>query len=74
MMTKKSFVATEKALGRSWRESLEESMKEAAGEEKRNAIERGSFHEGVPALAVIVDGGGANVRINIHRTLNLVQL
>ena len=57
MMTKKSFVATEKALGRSWRESLEESMKEAAGEEKRNAIERGSFHEGVPAIAVIVDGG-----------------
>ena len=35
VMTKKSFVATEKALGRSWRESLEESMKEAAGEEKR---------------------------------------
>ena len=57
VMTKKSFVATEKALGRSWRESLEESMEEAAGEEKRNAIERGSFHEGVPAIAVIVDGG-----------------
>ena len=34
VMTKKSFVATEKALGRSWRESLEESMKEAAGEEE----------------------------------------
>ena len=32
-------------------------MKEAAGEEKRNAIERGSFHEGVPVIAVIVDGG-----------------
>ena len=32
-------------------------MKEAAEEEKRNAIERGSFHEGVPAIAVIVDGG-----------------
>ena len=32
-------------------------MKEAAGEEKRNAIEMGSFHEGVPAIAVIVDGG-----------------
>ena len=29
----------------------------AAGEEKRNAIERGSFHEGVSAIAVIVDGG-----------------
>ena len=44
MMTKKSFVATEKALGRSWRESLKESMNEAAEEEKWNAIERGSFH------------------------------
>ena len=57
VMTKKSFVATEKALGRSWRESLEESMKETAGEEKRNTIERGSFHKGVPAIAVMVDGG-----------------
>ena len=34
-------------------------MKEAAGEEKKNAIERESFYEGVPAIAVIVDGGGA---------------
>ena len=47
-------------------------MKEAAGEEKRNAIERGSFHEGVPAIAVIVDGGWS--KLNIHTTLNLVQL
>ena len=57
VMTKKSFVATKKALGRSWRESLEESMKEAAWEEKRNTIKRGSFHKGVPAIAVIVDRG-----------------
>ena len=41
-------------------------MKEAAEEEKRNAIERGSFHEGVPAIAVIVDEGGANAHTNIH--------
>ena len=57
VMTKKSFVATEKALVGHERESLEESMKEAAGEEKRNTIERWSFHMGVPAIAVIVDGG-----------------
>ena len=57
VMTKKSFMATEKALGEWWRESLEESMKEAAEEEKRMAIERGSFHKGVPAISVIVDGG-----------------
>ena len=32
-------------------------MREAAGEEKTLAVERGSFHEGVPAITVIVDGG-----------------
>ena len=62
VVTKKSFMATEKALGRSWRESLEESMKEAAEKEKRNAIRRGSFREGVPAIM----GGGANAHTNIH--------
>ena len=43
VMTKKSFIATEKALGRSWRELLEESMKEAS---------EVSFHEGVPVISV----------------------
>ncbi len=38
-----------------WWEALEESIKEAA--EKRNTIEQGSLHEGVPAILVIVDGG-----------------
>ena len=32
-------------------------MKEAGKEEKRLAEERGSFHDGVPAISVIVDGG-----------------
>ena len=31
-------------------------MKVAAEEEKRQAIEQGSIHEGVPAVSVIVDG------------------
>ena len=53
VITKKPFIATEKALGHSWREAFEESMKEAAEEEKRRAIERGSFHEGVPAISAI---------------------
>ena len=57
MMTKKSFIATEKAIGHEWWDALEENMKEAAEEEKRNAIEQGSLHEGVPAISVIVDGG-----------------
>ena len=67
VMTKKSFVATKKALGRSWRESLEESMKEAAGEEKRNTIKGGhSIRECQQLLSSLI-GGGANVRINILR-------
>ncbi len=56
VMTKKSFKATEKAIGHAWWDALEESMKEAA-EENRNAIERDSLHEGVPAIPVIIDGG-----------------
>ena len=56
-MGKKAFMATEKILGRRWRETLEQSMKEAAEEEKRIAIEKGSFHEGVPSISVVVDGG-----------------
>ena len=57
VMTKKSFVHTEKEIGQQWWGSLEESMKEAAEEEKRLATERGSFHEGVPAITVVLDGG-----------------
>ena len=57
VLTKKSFIATEKVLGSCWRQALDESMKEAAEEEKKKAIEHGSFHEGVPAISVIVDGG-----------------
>uniref|UniRef100_A0A1X7VKX9 Mutator-like transposase domain-containing protein n=1 Tax=Amphimedon queenslandica TaxID=400682 RepID=A0A1X7VKX9_AMPQE len=36
---------------------LWKSFDEAAAEEKKLAIERGSFHDGVPAITVIVDGG-----------------
>ena len=64
-------MATEKALGWSWRELLEESMKEAVEKEKRNAIKRGSFHEVVPAISVIVNGGGANAHTNIHTMQSL---
>ena len=36
---------------------FEESMKEAGEEEKKLAIERGSYHEGIPAITIIVDAG-----------------
>ena len=40
-----------------WKEKLLQAMAEAGCEEKRIAEEKGSFHEGVPAITVIVDGG-----------------
>ena len=43
-VTKKSLMATEKALGKCWSNSLEQTMKEAAEEERRIAIEKGSLH------------------------------
>ncbi len=57
VMTKRSFISTERGIGEQWRTNLTESMAEAGKEEKRSAIERSDFHEGVPAITVIVDGG-----------------
>ena len=56
VMTKPSFISTERSIGEWWKEKLMESMREAGREEKRLAEERGSFHEGIPAITVIVDG------------------
>lgn len=56
-MTKASFVSTERHIGEWWWELLQESM-QAAGEEERNmAIANNSFHQNVPAITVILDGG-----------------
>ena len=57
VMTKKSFIRTEKDIGEWWRMKLNEAMIEAGKEEKRLAEERGDYHNGVPAITVIVDGG-----------------
>ena len=57
VMTKRSFIRTEKAVGDRWKEMLQETMVEAGKEEKRLAEERGDYHEGVPAITVVVDGG-----------------
>ena len=40
-------------------------MAEAGREEKRLGEERGSYHKGVPAITVVVDGGGAREATNI---------
>ena len=54
---KKSFINTERDIGDWWKQMLEKSMIEAGEEEKRMAEERGSFHDGIPSVTVIVDGG-----------------
>ena len=57
VMTKRSFMKTEKVLGGWWSECLEKSMHEAAEEEKQIALQKGSLHDGVPAITVVLDGG-----------------
>ena len=57
VMSKTSFIVTERAIGEWWHKRLETSMLEAGKEEKRLAIERGDLHQGIPAITVIVDGG-----------------
>lgn len=57
VMSKATFISTERDIGQWWSEKLRESMVEAGKEEKRLAEERGSYHEGVPAITVILDGG-----------------
>ena len=36
---------------------LAHSMQQVAEEEKQHAIETNSFHQGIPSIAVVVDGG-----------------
>ncbi len=57
VMTPKNFINTEHSIGRWWEEQLMDVMAEAGKEEKRLAEERGDYHQGVPAITVIVDGG-----------------
>ena len=57
VMAKKNFIQTERCIGEWWKQQLQESMKEAGREEKALAEENGEFHQGVPAITVIVDGG-----------------
>jgi len=57
VMSKKLFINTEKLIGKWWWNLLEESMQAAGKMERELAIQQGSFHQGVPAITVIVDAG-----------------
>ena len=57
VMTKSSFISIERGIGEEWKQKLIDSMAEAGREEKQLAEERGDYHEGVPSITVVVDGG-----------------
>ena len=56
VMNKPCFQNTENDIGKWWNLRLQEAMLEAGREKKRLAEERNNFHQGVPAITVIVDG------------------
>lgn len=57
VMNKSQFISTERAIGEHWWQKLVESMAQAGREERELAVKRGDYHEGVPAITVVVDGG-----------------
>lgn len=67
VMTKASFITTERDIGEQWKAELQQSMAEAGQEEKRLAEEKGKYHEGVPAITVMVDGLSVPTSIPIMR-------
>lgn len=56
-MPKSIFTATERLLGKNMAQLLELSIAEAGEEERKLAIQRKDYHQGVPAITVIADGG-----------------
>ncbi len=56
-LKKCTFSDIENQIGQWWGEILQKEMIEAGMEERRRAVERNDYHEGVPAITVIIDGG-----------------
>ena len=50
-------MAAERRIGEWWWNHLQESMKSAGKLEKSTAISQNRYHQGVPAITVILDGG-----------------
>ena len=57
IMTRQSFVAAEKRIGEWWWTLFEDTMKSAGKEERSLTISQNRYHQGVPAVIVILDGG-----------------
>ena len=56
-ISKTTFIEIERLLGISFEQYLSELMLQAGLEEKQIAIQNKTFHQEVPAITVIVDGG-----------------
>ncbi|CAG2204291.1 unnamed protein product [Mytilus edulis] len=52
-----TFSAIEHDIGKWWSSILDQSMIEAGQEERQIAIEKGDFHNEIPSITVIMDGG-----------------
>ena len=57
VMSKGSFTPTQSDIGEWWHQKLNDAMIEAGKQEKKLAEERDDYHQGVPCITVIVDGG-----------------
>ena len=56
-MTQTTFTSIEDQISKWWKDIMDHEMHAAAAEEKLIAVARGSYHQGVPAITVICDGG-----------------
>ena len=54
-----------------WKQSLLETVAEVGREETRLAEERGSYHQGLPAITGIVNGGEHKGFTSIYTMLTL---
>ena len=51
------YADTEEFLGKEMSTYLAQSMQKVAEEEKGHAIATNNFHQGIPSITVVVDGG-----------------
>ena len=72
--TKKTLITTEWAIDNIWWQSVYESLKEAAGEEKTLAVIKNSYHDGTPAISVVWMHGGANDHANSYNAMSGVGI
>ena len=70
VMTKNTFTHTEREIGEWWDNRLQEYMLDAGREEKCLAIKENRYHQGVPAISVIVDDGWS-ISIPIMQSLGV---